>query len=160
MIEQGVRVGGGEALVQQMKAGVGVLFAQSLRERLRLDGLGAHVAGGMEGKADHNVGDSVLTHDACQGLEVCAELGAMQGKERLRGVAEGIRDGESNAAVTNVEGEDAALRLRDSRSFRRLERLGGRVIARSCGFGWVGHPASLMAESFPFGLVQHSGFNT
>ena len=53
----------------------------------------------------------MLADETGDGLEVGARGGAMEGEERLRGEAEGVGDGEADAAVANVQREDAGWGL-------------------------------------------------
>ena len=63
----------------------------------------------MERVADEEDFDLVLADEAGDGFEVGAEGGAVEGEERLGGEAEGIGDGETDAAVTDVESERAGM---------------------------------------------------
>ncbi len=68
----------------------------------------------MEGIADDDDFDLVLAEEAADGFEVRAQgggagAGAMQGEERLGGQAQGVRDGEADAAISNVQSERAAM---------------------------------------------------
>jgi hypothetical protein len=112
-IEEGVGVVGGEALVEEMDGEVGVglagCFRQGLGEGLGFGGLGAEAAVGVEGVADEEDFDVVLADEAGDGLEVGAESGAVEGEEGLGGEAEGVGDGEADAAVAYVERESAGM---------------------------------------------------
>ena len=87
----------------------GVGFAESGGEGLGFGGLGAGCAVGMERIADEEDFDFMLADEAGDGFEIGAEGGAVQGEERLRGETEGVGDGEADAAVADVEREDAGL---------------------------------------------------
>lgn len=63
----------------------------------------------MERVANEEGFDFVLADEAGDGFEVGAERGAVEGEERLGGEAEGVGDGETDAAVADVESEDAGL---------------------------------------------------
>ncbi len=105
-VEMAVGLGGGEALVPEVD-GEAEVGAELLGEGLRLGGLWALVAGHVQGIADDGFGGGVLAQDAGDGFHVGAGVGAVQGEERLRGVAERVGDGDADAAVANIEGEDA-----------------------------------------------------
>ncbi len=109
VVEESVGLGGGEALVEEVKAEVGVLLTEMGGEGLGLGGLRAGITGEMERKADDDVGDEVFADDASDRLQVEVQGFAMEGKERLGGDAEGVGEGEADAAVADVEGEDALI---------------------------------------------------
>jgi len=109
-VEEGVGVVGGEALVEQVVGEVGVGFAKSGSEGLGLGGLRAWRSVGVERIADEEDFDVVLADEACDGFEVGAQGGAMNGEKRLGDEAEGIGDGEADAAVADVQGEGAVVR--------------------------------------------------
>ena len=100
-------VAGGQALVEKMMGEGGVLGLEGPGEGLGFCGLRAGRAVGMEGVADDESRDVVLADEAGDGFEVGAECGAVEGEERLGGEAERVGDGETDAAVTDVEREDA-----------------------------------------------------
>ena len=112
--EEGVGVVGGEALVEEVEGEGGVRWAdefkQGVGEGRGLGGLRAWGAVGVEGVADEEGFYFVLADEAGDGFEVGAEMGAMEGEERLRGEAEGVGDGEADALVAYVKGEDAGWR--------------------------------------------------
>ena len=99
---------GGEALVEQVVGEGGVGGEEGLGEEFGFGGLGAGGAVGVEGKADDEGGDLVAADEAADGFEVCREPGAVEGEERLRGEAETVGDGQTDAAVPYVEGESTA----------------------------------------------------
>ncbi len=86
---------------------VGLL--EGLGEGLGLGGLGAGGAVGVQGIADQEDFDFVLADEARDGFEVGAKGGAVEGEERLRGEAERVGDGETDAAVADVEREGAGM---------------------------------------------------
>jgi hypothetical protein len=108
-IEEGVGVMSGEALVEQMVGEGGVRFVQGKSEGLGFGGLGAGCAVGVEGVADEEGFDLVLADEAGDGFEVGAERGAVEGEEGLGGETEGVGDGEADAAVADVERENAGM---------------------------------------------------
>ena len=91
--EEGVGFVGCEALVEEMVGERGVGFLEGLGEGQCFEGLGAGCAVGVQGVADDEGFDVVLADEAGDGFEVGAEVGAVEGEERLRGEAEGIGDG-------------------------------------------------------------------
>ena len=106
-VEAGVGFLGGVTLVEEMVREVGVGCAEFGGEGLSFGRLGAGGAVGVEWVADEEDFDAVLAYEAGDGFEVGAEVGAVDGEERLRGEAEGIGEGEADAAVADVESEDA-----------------------------------------------------
>ena len=64
----------------------------------------------MERVADEKGFDFVLADEAGDRFEVGAEGGAVKGEEGLGGEAERVCDGETNAAVADVERESAGVR--------------------------------------------------
>lgn len=70
MVEEGVCVVGGEAFVEKMDGEVGVGFVQCLGEGLGFGGLGTGAAVGVEGIADEEDLDFVLTDETGDGFEV------------------------------------------------------------------------------------------
>jgi len=108
-VEMAVGFGGGEALVPKVDGEV-EFGAEGVGEGLGAGGLGALVAGHVEGVADDGFGDGgVLAKDARDGFEVVAEFGAVQGEEGLGGVAELVGEGEADAAIAYVEAENAGF---------------------------------------------------
>jgi hypothetical protein len=117
-VEEGVGVVGGEALVEEVVGEGGVGFAEGLGEGLSFGGLGAGCAVGVEGIADEEDFDVVLADEAADGFEVGSYVwfgaGAVEGEEGLSGEAEGVGDGEADAAVADVERESAGMGHGDS----------------------------------------------
>jgi len=98
---------GGVTLVEEMVGERGVGGAEFGGEGLGFGGLGAGGAVGVERVADEEDLYAVLADEAGDGFEVGAEVGAVDGEERLRGEAEGVGEGEADAAVADVESQDA-----------------------------------------------------
>jgi len=71
----------------------GVGFFESLGEGQCFEGLRTGCAVGVQWVADDEGLYLVLADEAGDGFEVGAEVGAVEGEERLRGEAKGIRDG-------------------------------------------------------------------
>ena len=88
----------------------GVGFLEGLGEGLGFGRLGAGRAVGVEGVADEKGFDLVLADEAGDGFEVGAEGGAVEGEEGLGGEAERVGDGETDAAVADVQREGAGVR--------------------------------------------------
>ena len=109
-IEKGMGVVGGEALVEQVVSEGGVGFLEGMGEGLGLGRLRAGCAVGVEGVADDQGFDFVLADEAGDRFEVGAEGGAVEGEEGLGGEAERVSDGETDAAVADVEREGAGVR--------------------------------------------------
>ena len=66
----------------------------------------------MQGIADEEDFDFVLSDEARDGFEVGAKGSAPDRKQRLRGKAKCVGDCESDAAVADIEGERAGIRHR------------------------------------------------
>ena len=77
-------------------------FFEGLGEGLGLGCLGAGRAVGVKGVADEKGFDLVLADETGDRFEVGAEGGAVEGEEGLGGEAEGVGDGEADAAVADV----------------------------------------------------------
>ena len=106
-VEMAVGLGGGEALVPEVD-GEAEFGAEGFGEVLGAGGLGALVAGHVEGVADDGFGDGgVPAEDAGDGFEVVPEAGAVEGEEGLGGVAEFVGEGEADAPVAYVEAENS-----------------------------------------------------
>ena len=114
---------GGEALVEEMVGESGMGFLEGLGEGLGFGGLGAGGAVGVERIADEEDFDFVLADESGDGFEIGAERGAVEGEEGLRGEAEGVGDGETDAAVADVEREGAGMG--HGVSVRRKNAVGG-----------------------------------
>ena len=63
----------------------------------------------MERVSDYQNFDAVLANEPGDGFEVGAERGAVDGEQRLCDEPQRIGDGETDAAVANVEREDAGV---------------------------------------------------
>lgn len=109
-IEHGVGVAGGETFVEEVVGEGGMGFLEGIGEGLSFGGLGARCAVCVEWVADEDHFYLVLTDEAADGFEVGAQSGAVEGEERLRGDAERVRDGETNAAVADIQCEGAGVR--------------------------------------------------
>jgi hypothetical protein len=113
--EEGVGVVGGEALVEEVEGegGVGEVGLEGGGEGLRFFGLGAEGAVGVERVADDDDLDVVLADEAGDGFEVRAEVGfgggAVEGEQGLSDDAEGVGDGDADAAIADVQCESARV---------------------------------------------------
>ena len=98
---------GGEAFIEKM-----VLESWVLQTKLGGEGFGfgrlrAPGTISVERVTDDECFDLMLADEAGDGLEVCAQRGAMNGKQGLRDNTERVGDGQADAAVAHVESEDA-----------------------------------------------------
>ena len=100
---------GGQALVEEVVLEGGVGFSEGLSEGLRLGGLGALGAVGVEGVANDDDLDLMLPQEARNGFQVGPETTTMQRKKRLRRQAERVGDGETDAAIANIQRESAGV---------------------------------------------------
>lgn len=106
-VEEAVSLERGEALVEEMERECGMLRMKGLGEGRGFGGLRAGGAVGVERVSDDECGDVVLADETSDRFEVSAQGCAMDGEEGLRGEAERIGDGEADAAIADVEREDA-----------------------------------------------------
>ena len=95
-VEERVGVRGGVAFVEEVEIGrrcnvFGEVGAEGFGEGFGFGGLGAGFSGGVDGEADEDRGDVVAADEAGDGFEIGLEGGAVDGQQRLRGVAECIR---------------------------------------------------------------------
>jgi len=100
-VEMAMSFGGGEAFVPEIERQAGFLVDVA-GELLGLDGLGAEVAGHVEGVADDDGLAGVAAGEASEGAEVVAAGGAGEGEDGLSGEAEGVRDGDADPAIAYV----------------------------------------------------------
>jgi hypothetical protein len=107
-----VGLGGGKTLVPEVdREGEGL--AEGLGERVGSGGLGADIAGHIEGIAEDNGGAPVFAQEAAQGFEVLLCVFANQGEDGLGGEAELIGDGDADAAGAEIEAQEAGFHSRD-----------------------------------------------
>ena len=109
LVEQMVRVAGGEALVDEVVLERGVSLAKGGGEGLRFERLRAYCAVIMQWVADQQDLHFVLAKEARNGFEIGTERGAVECEERARGKAELIGDGQADALVADVECESAKM---------------------------------------------------
>ena len=112
VVQEGVGVGGSVAFVEEKKRGgwvevLGEVSSERVGEGLSFCGLRAGFSGGVERETDENCRRSVAADEAGYGLEIRLERGAVDREEWLCGVAESVGKSNADAAVANVEGENA-----------------------------------------------------
>ncbi len=112
-VQQGVGVTGGKTLVQQMQPKVGMgreqISLQALNKGLHLGRLGARGSIRVQRMADDQNLHLVPAEKARNGFDIGAKAGAVEGKERLRGQTQRVRDGQADAAVADVQRESAGM---------------------------------------------------
>ena len=92
----------GETLVEEMVDECGMSFAKCGSKGLCFGSLRTGCAIGVERIADDEDLDFVLADEAGDSFEVGAEGGAVESEEGLSGEAEGVCNGETDAAVAYV----------------------------------------------------------
>jgi hypothetical protein len=107
-----VGFGRGEALVPEVD-GEGEGFAERLGEGVGSGGLGADVAGHIEGIAEDDGRAAVFAEKAAEGFEVLFQVFTDQGEEGLSGEAELVGDGDTDAAGAEIEAQKAGFHSRD-----------------------------------------------
>ena len=107
-VEQGVRLPGREPLVEKVVGELRMLGEERLGEGQRFCRLRTPGTVRVERIADDEGCHLVFPDEARDGFEVGAKGGAVDGEERMRGQVEGVRYGEADAAVADVQREDAA----------------------------------------------------
>jgi hypothetical protein len=108
-VKESMGVVSGKALIEEIMGEGGMTFTKCGSEGLGFGRLGAGRAIGVKGIADDEDLDFVLADEAGDGLKVGSKSGAMKCKERLRGETEGVCDGKTDAAITNVKREGARM---------------------------------------------------
>jgi hypothetical protein len=103
-----VSFGGGQALVPQMD-GEGEGGAEGFGKCLGFGGLRAEVAGHVQRIADDDGHAVEFAEEAAEGFEVLFQIPADEGEDRLRGEAELIGDGYTDAAVAKIEAKVAGF---------------------------------------------------
>ncbi len=113
VVQQGVGIAGGEALVEEVDGKAGMRGEESGLEAVdelpHSGSLGAGGSVGVQGKADDEGLYLVLADEARNRFDVCTKAGAMECKERLRGEAQRIRNGQTDAAVAYVQCEGTGM---------------------------------------------------
>ena len=112
VVEEGVSVGGSVTFVEEKKRGglfevLGEVSSERVGEGLSFCGLRAGFSGGVERETDENCRRSVTADEAGYGLEIGLERGAVDREEWLCGVAESVGESNADAAVADVQSEDA-----------------------------------------------------
>jgi len=111
-VQVAMSLGRGEALVPEVD-GEGEGLAKGFGEGVGSGGLGADVAGHIEGIAEDNGGAAVFAQQAAEGFEVLLRVFADQGKDGLGGEAELVGDGDADAAGAEIEAQEAGFHSRD-----------------------------------------------
>jgi len=108
-VEDMVSLAGGQPLVPEVDGEAGQL-AEFGGKGLSFGGLRACIAGEMHGIAYHNAYDAKAPAEARQGAQiVAAVVMPLQRQHRLRGQAQFVRDGNTDAAVADVEAKIAGM---------------------------------------------------
>jgi hypothetical protein len=106
--EVAMSFGRGKALVPQMN-GEGKGGVEGLGEGVGFRGLGADVAGHVERIAKDNGGAAEFPEQAAEGFEVLLCVFTNQGEDGLSGETEFVRNRDPNAAVSEVEAQQAGF---------------------------------------------------
>ena len=114
-VEMAMGLGGGEALVPEVD-GEGEGSAERFGEGVGFGGLGADVAGHVERIAEDDGGAAEFAEQAAEGFEVLLRVFADQGEDGLRGEAELVGDRDADAAVAEIEAQEAGLHSIDRSS--------------------------------------------
>jgi hypothetical protein len=104
--EMPVGFGGGQALVPEVDWQASFV-AENLGKGLRLGGLRALISGHVKRIADDDLVAVVFTDEASKGFEVLSAVGAREGEDGLGSQAERIGDGDTDAAISNVEAHES-----------------------------------------------------
>jgi len=105
-VKVAVGFGRGQALVPEMD-GQGKGVTQGVCEGLGPGGLGADVARQIKRMAEDNAGAGVFAEEAAQRFQVGLWVFADQGQDRLGGQAELVGDGDTDAATSEIEAQQA-----------------------------------------------------
>lgn len=103
-----MRLSGSEALVPEVD-GEGEGFAERFGESVGSGGLGADVAGHIEGIAQDDGGAAVFAQEAAEGFKVLLLVFADQGEDGLSGEAELVGDSDADAAGAEIEAQKAGF---------------------------------------------------
>ena len=138
-IQQRVRFLRGVALVEQMMLKLRMFCAERFREGFGFRRLRAGGAVGVQRESNHYRRHTVLADEARDGLQVGARSSAMNREQRLRGQAQLVRNGETDAAVADVERESAGRGHNSQCSSHYTRRMFKRVafLAAVMGLGSV-----------------------
>ena len=101
-----VGFGRGKAFIPKVN-GEAEGFAERLGKGLGFGGLGAEVSRHIEGVAEDDGGAAISAKQAPERLQILFEVLAEEGEDGLGGEAEFVRDGNADAAVAEVEAEEA-----------------------------------------------------
>jgi hypothetical protein len=105
-VQVAVGFGGGEALVPEVN-GEGKSLAEGFGKGLGSGGLGAEIAGHIEGIAEDDGCAVEFAQEAAEGFQVLFRIFPDEGEDWLRGEAELIGDGDADAATAEVKAEEA-----------------------------------------------------
>ncbi len=105
-VEDLVGGAGGEALVNQDDRDFGAGL-ECFGKLVNLEGPGAGVAGKVEGVADEDFSNLMLAEKAEDGAQVFVAVLAVESKQGLGGVAEGVGECYADANFAYVQGHDA-----------------------------------------------------
>jgi hypothetical protein len=108
-IQVTMSLGGGEPFVPQRDRNSG-LALKILGQALRLEGLRADIARHVQRIAHHHLGAAIFPHDPGQGVHVLSPVLAHDGEDRLRRQPQFVGNRYSDAAVSNIQAQDAARR--------------------------------------------------
>lgn len=111
-VQVAMSLGGAEAFVPEVdweREGL----AKGLGEGVRFGGLGADVAGHIEGVAEDDGGAAVFAQQAAEGFEVLFRVFADQGEDGLGGEAELVGDGDADTPAAEIEAQKAGFHSRD-----------------------------------------------
>lgn len=101
-------LGRGEALIPEVN-GEREGLAEGLGKEVGFGGLRADIAGHIEGVADDDGGAAEFALQAAEGFEVLTHVFADKGENRLGGEAEFVGDSDADAAVSEIEAQEAGL---------------------------------------------------
>lgn len=99
---------GSEALVPEVNR-QGERGAKDIREGLSFDGLGAEIAGHVDGIADNDAAAVEFTQKASERFEVLPRIFADQSENGLSCEAKLVGDGDANAAISEIEAQKAGF---------------------------------------------------
>jgi hypothetical protein len=126
-VEMAVGFGGGEALVPQVD-GQGEGSAEVFGEGVGFRGLGANVPGHIERIAQDDGGAAEFAEKAAEGFKVLLRIFADEGEYGLGGEAEFIGDSDADAAIAEIEAQEAGLHSIDSSGESSGERRESRIL--------------------------------
>jgi hypothetical protein len=111
-VQVAVGFGRGEALVPEVN-GERKGLAERFGEGVGSGGLGADVAGHIEGIAEDDGRTAEFAKEAAEGFEVLVRIFADQGEDGLGGEAELVGDGDADTPAAEIEAQKAGFHSRD-----------------------------------------------